>query len=93
MQDQPSSTDFKEDSQGQLELTGIDTPMGEKAEIFIQADARFKTATEARDLAMIELIGLMKQDNIRTLKYKGDTMQYQPGHLTPEKIKFVPSNA
>jgi len=79
------------DHTGQIELFNIDSPLGEKAEAFMQADAHFKTSTEARQNAMALLIEEMKNSGIRTLKFKGDTMQYQPGHVTPDKIKFVPS--
>ena len=83
--------EFTEDSSGQIELSGIDTPLGEKCESFIMADAQFKAATEARNMAMLDLVEEMKQSGKRTVKYKGDTLQFQPGHMTPEKIKFVPN--
>lgn len=79
------------DHTGQIELFNIDTPLGEKAEEFMQAYAQFKVATENRQNAMAVLIEEMKKVGIRTLKFKGDTMQYKPGHVTPDKIKFVPS--
>jgi len=56
------------------------------------ADAQFKAAVENRQAAMTDLVSEMKARNIRTLKFKGDNLQYQPGHITPEKIKFVPSS-
>jgi len=83
---------YQVDGKGQLELNGIDTPIGEKAEAFLQADAQFKAAVENRQAAMTDLVSEMKARNIRTLKFKGDNLQYQPGHITPEKIKFVPSS-
>jgi len=79
------------DHKGQIELFKCDTPLGEAAEAFMQADAGCKTATEAKQNVMAILIDEMKKAGVRTLKFKGDTMQYQPGHVTPDKIKFVPS--
>lgn len=86
--DQPK---YAVDHNGQLEIEGLDTPIGEAAEKFLQADAQFKTATEARNSAMTDLINQMRDVGIRTLKFKGDTLQYQPGHTTPDKIKFIPT--
>lgn len=84
-----SRVKYQPDSRGQLELEGIDTPLGEKADAFIAATIKAKKAIEARDAVMEELAAEMKAVNIRTIKYKGDQLRYQPGHTTREKIKFV----
>lgn len=82
---------YKPDSKGQLELEGIDTPLGEKADRYIETATKARRAIEARNEAELELVAEMKATGIRTLKYKGDKLRYQPGHSTPEKIKFMPS--
>ena len=86
------NTTFHEDATGQMELNNIDTALGQAAENFIQADAQCKAAENHRGEMMVALVEEMKKANIRTLKFKGDNLRYQPGHLTPEKIKFVPAN-
>lgn len=86
-----SNSRIKVDAKGQLELDGIDGPLGKAADDFVRADAQYKKATENRNLAMIDLANEMKAAKVRTLKFKGDTMQYRPGHVTMEKIKFIPS--
>ena len=80
---------YKPDARGQLELADIDTPMGEMAEKFIAAAIKAKKAIESRDDAMLDLANEMKATNIRTLKFKGEKLVYQPGHTTKEKIKFM----
>ena len=82
---------INEDSKGQLELDNIDTPVGAAAEHFLQATAEVHKVQAAKDEAQESLIDEMKKANIRTLKFKGDTLRYKPGHQTPEKIQFVRS--
>lgn len=78
----------KEDHDGQLEIDNIDDPLGERAEEYLKADARYRTAKEKRQEAEAELIEKMKEANIRTFKFKGNTIRYTPGHKTPDKISF-----
>lgn len=81
---------LKPDSKGQLELDNIDTALGVAAEKYAKATAAVDKAKSAKDDAALDVIEEMKKAKIRTLKFKGDTLQYQPGHSTPEKLKYIP---
>lgn len=83
---------YSPDSKGQLELDNIDSPIGEKTEVFIAAAMALEKAKKAKDDAELELTNEMKETNVRTIKFKGHRIRYQPGHITPEKIKFMPSD-
>lgn len=78
----------KADAKGQYEIDNIDTPLGQACDDFLKADARSKTATEKRNEAEARLIEEIKALGKRTVKFKGDTIRYTPGHTTPEKISF-----
>lgn len=87
--DQP----FKMDGTGQMEINNIDTPMGEKAEAFLMAVSQFDAAENAKGAAELALMEEMKNTGIRTLSFKGERIRYTPGHQTPDKLKFVATNA
>lgn len=82
---------IKESKGGQLEIDNIDTPLGAAAEELTKAVARAKTSQNEKQQAEDNLIQEMKKANIRTLKFKGDTIRYKPGHTTPDKLQFVPA--
>lgn len=81
----------KVDAKGQMELDDIDTPLGEAAEALVEAERAVRKSQSARDDAAENLKNEMYKAKLRTLRFKGDTIRYQPGHQTPDKIKFIPS--
>lgn len=85
-------TGLKTDAKGQMEIENIDTPLGEACEAFIQAEVEVKSAQASRDLAATNVIEEMRKVKIRTCRFKGNVIRYQPGHQTPDKVKFVPGN-
>lgn len=80
------------DGRGQMELDDIDTPLGEAMDDFIKADSQVRRAIANKEEAADKVIEEMKNAGLRTIKYKGDKVQFQPGHKTPDKLKFVPAN-
>lgn len=79
----------KADHEGQLEIDGIATPLGEAAEIYLQKLSAKQIASDEVDDAQAYLISLMKAVQISVLKYKGDTLRYKPGSVTAEQIQVV----
>lgn len=81
---------YKMDHKGQLEIDGIDTPLGEKSQAYMKADAAVRKAQEVRDKMENDLMDEMKKSKIRSLNFSGNRIQYQAGKVTAEKIKFTP---
>ena len=79
---------FITDSTGQLELAGIDTPIGKLAEDILIARITIQTENEKLEVLETAMIVEMKKDKIDRFKHKGEYFILQPAKKSEEKLQI-----
>lgn len=77
---------FIQDSTGQLELAGIDTPIGKAAEDILVSRCASTMEKEKQDVLGLTLIAEMKKAKIDRFKHKGECFILQPSKKSEEKL-------
>lgn len=79
---------FNTDSTGQLELSGIDTPIGKCAEEILITKINIETQGEKLEALKETMMTEMKKNKVERFKHKGEYFILQPAQKSEEKLQI-----